>query len=191
MQKLPLFQADIFYMSNVGDATQISNLLNQIQEEKRVAPPTPNSNEGCWRSSKQWSDIDWLIEQVYKLAVQAQDHYMPLDSIFNRPKEKFRIEMWTNVNPTGTRNVFHSHKVANFSAVYYLQGTGTGKLRLANPANTLIDCNPVGPFTRDFEFDPRDGDLILWPAWVPHEVYTNPSSKDRINLAFDIYTNQI
>lgn len=191
MQKLPLFHADIFYTSNVGDATQVSDLLNQIKSEQGVAPPTPNSNEGCWRSGKQWNDIDWLLEKVFILASQAQNYYMSLDSIYNRPKEKFRIEMWTNVNSPGSRNIFHSHKVANFSAVYYLQGTGTGKLRLANPANILIDCNPVGPFTRDFEFDPKDGDLILWPAWVPHEVNVNQSSTERINLAFDIYTNQV
>jgi Xaa-Pro aminopeptidase len=32
----------------------------------------------------------------------------------------------------------------------------------------------------------QDGDLILWPAWVPHEVETNFSDRERVNIVFDI-----
>ena len=70
--------------------------------------------------------------------------------------------------------------------MYYLQGSGTGDLILANPANVLADCNLDAPYTHDMAFSPKDGDLILWPAWVPHEVEPNLSDKERINIAFNI-----
>ena len=50
----------------------------------------------------------------------------------------------------------------------------------------MTECNPSAPFTADIAINPRDGDLLLWPSWVPHEVDTNFSLKERINLAFDI-----
>ena len=33
---------------------------------------------------------------------------------------------------------------------------------------------------------PKDGLLILWPGWVPHEVEENKSDQQRINLAWGI-----
>ena len=35
-------------------------------------------------------------------------------------------------------------------------------------------------------FTPNDGDLIIWPGWIPHEVEENPASHERINFAFNI-----
>ena len=80
----------------------------------------------------------------------------------------------------------HNHTTAHFSAVYYAQAENTGELRFINPAFTLSNIISTGPFTRDFYMNPSDGDFILWPAWVPHEVETNFSNKDRVNIAFDI-----
>ena len=33
---------------------------------------------------------------------------------------------------------------------------------------------------------PKDGMLILWPAWVPHEVIENKSNRQRINIAWGL-----
>ena len=33
---------------------------------------------------------------------------------------------------------------------------------------------------------PKDGDLFIWPAWIPHKVDRNESDRQRINLAFNI-----
>ena len=32
----------------------------------------------------------------------------------------------------------------------------------------------------------KDGDLLIWPAWVPHFVEENKSNKQRINIASNI-----
>jgi hypothetical protein len=57
---------------------------------------------------------------------------------------------------------------------------------MSNPANKLSECNPGSPYTGDVYIDPKDGDLFLWPAWVPHEVDVNKSDKQRINIAFNL-----
>jgi len=188
MNRIPLYHADVFTLQNVGTDAEVNDLLKQIRDENIAHPDTTaRTNHGCWRSNKFWNNMNWLGTAVADLVDQAVDYYTTVDPTFKKPTGQHKFDLWTNVNDTGSRNVFHAHKTANFSAVYYLRAENTGNLRFANPANLLTDCNPAGPFTRDFYFTPKDKDLILWPAWMPHEVEPNPNSQVRVNIAFDIY----
>jgi len=183
---VPIFSADFFHRTKVG-LDKISQLQEEILTLRQSEPTVEHTNAGCWRSSQRYN-MPWLMDQVVSLANQAVEFYQNTDSVFrstykNRP---FTINYWTNVNSPGSRNVLHSHADSCFSCVYYIQATGTGDLRLLNPANLLGKLNRHSPFSRDFYFSPTEGDLVLWPAWVPHEVEPNLSNKDRINIAFDI-----
>jgi len=181
-----IFSADFFHRSNVG-LDNIAELREEILKIKQVESNIENTNIGCWRSAYRYN-IPWLMDQVISLTKEAIEFYQNRDSIFYQSyrNEPFKINYWTNVNLPGSRNVLHSHSQSTFSCVYYIQATGTGDLRLLNSANLLGDLNRKSPFTRDFYFSPKDTDLILWPAWVPHEVEPNLSNKDRINIVFDI-----
>ena len=61
-----------------------------------------------------------------------------------------------------------------------------GNLIFKNPANLLNDCGIKSPFTRNYKLEPKDGDLLVWPSWVPHEVDINNSDKQRINIAINV-----
>ena len=182
-----IFCADFFHRPNVG----VDNILNLQEEILKVRQQDDasiaNTNIGCWRSSYRYN-IPWLMDQVISLTNEAIEFYRHTDIVFSSSYQSnpFKIDYWTNVNSPGSRNVLHSHSQSSFSCVYYIQATGTGDIRLLNPANLLGDLNRKSPFTRDFYFSPTDADLILWPAWVPHEVEPNLSNKDRINIVFDI-----
>lgn len=187
MNRLPLFHSDVFAEENVGTQEQRQALIDQILADRAVSPTTVRTNANCWRSEKHWAGMDWLGKEVCDLADKAVEHYKQIDPSFTGPTKGYGLSVWTNVNDFGGRNDLHSHKNAIFSAVYYLQATGTGNLRFQNPANILVDCNPNSPFTREFCFGPNDGDLILWPSWVPHDVDNNFSEKQRINITFDVF----
>ena len=49
-----------------------------------------------------------------------------------------------------------------------------------------LECSNISPMTRSVAVQPEDGDLFVWPGWVPHEVVPNPSQRQRINIAFSI-----
>lgn len=184
-----LLRADLFVKHSVGSNEQHMSLLQQIRDEQRKNPEgDPNSNDGCWRTSARFNNIEWLIQEALTLFHEARSFYKTVNDgreiidIVTPPK----LNYWTNVNHPGSRNTLHNHVKSHFSCVFYLQGTNTGPLRMVNPANTMGECNFSAPFARDFYFHPKDGDLILWPSWVPHEVETNFSTDDRINVVFDI-----
>lgn len=187
MKSIPLYHSDVFMMPGVGTDDQVKNLLDQILLDHSQTASTARSNDLCWRSNKWWTDLDWLGQQVCELSDRACEHYAKIDVAFAQYIGKYKFASNTNVNEPGGRNVFHNHKTSVFSAVYYIQAEDTGPLRFVNPANTMTDCNPQSPFVRDFYFSPKDRDLILWPAWVPHEVEPNTSNKKRININFDIF----
>jgi len=151
-----IFSADFFHRPNIG-LDKINQLQAEILTAKKTESSTKYTNEGCWRSSLRYN-IPWLIDEVISLTNQAVAFYQDKDSIFRRAykNQPFKINYWTNVNSPGARNVLHSHEDSCFSCVYYIQATGTGDLRLLNPANLLGRANRTSPFTRDFYFSPKE-----------------------------------
>lgn len=191
--RLTLFRAEAFIKRNVGTLLEQQELVKRIRAGKDADPVgVGKSNYGCWRKNfdETWplTNVDWLYNSVNELLTSAVNFYAEEDYVYsNIPRSsELTVTSWANINQPGSRNTYHTHRGHHYVACYYLQGTETGDLVLANPANVLGDCNPEAPYTHDFSFSPKDGDLILWPAWVPHEVETNMSKRERINIAFNI-----
>jgi uncharacterized protein (TIGR02466 family) len=182
---ITLFKANLFCEKNIGSYSQKAELKDYVLDLKNKNPYPPDcTNENCWRFEN-ITIPQWLYSEIDKLVYKTYEFYKE-DNIFSRNKKNYNIYNWVNVNSSYSRNTLHSHSKAHLSGIYYLQGKSTGNLRLLNPANILGDCNPTAPYVRDFEFSPTDGDLILWPAWIPHEVEPNYSDLQRINIVFDI-----
>lgn len=182
---IPLLKSFLNVDSNIGTLEQRTELIQAIYNLKENTPTTDFSNDNCWRSSN-LNLPDWLQMSVDKQIKECYSQYKEDDVFSYSNRETYSYKHWVNVNAPGSRNVMHRHASAHLSCVYYLQGKDTGSLRICNPANILGDCNFSAPWVRDFAFTPNDGDLIMWPAWMPHEVETNLSSLDRVNIVFDI-----
>lgn len=191
---IPLVKADLF-VDKVGSEEQRAKILEQILNARRSdVNSMENTNEGCWRSTAQYDDIDWLIDGVTALCNKAINHYKEIDPAFaNKLSSVNQLKnyYWTNVNEPGSHNDIHSHKGYPFTACYYVQGTDTGFIEFVNESNVLNECNSISPFTTSYAFQPRDGELFLFPGWIPHKVLTNTSKRDRINISFNIwFTNE-
>lgn len=188
MQAITLQRADLL-LDNVGTAEQRQQLIKEIKNIQLEYPAgIARTNSQCWRWNNPCADINWLMLHIMRMLDNAVKFYNSEDKVFSAMDElEFaQIDYWANINEFGGRNTLHNHKTAQFSAVYYLQAENTGGLVFYNAADIMSDCNMGAPFTRQYRVQPKDGDLLLWPSWVPHEVETNFSAKERINLAFDI-----
>ena len=188
-----IFRADLFVNPGVGTVSQRQDIIQQIKIKQSQNPGMGFSNPGCFRIEDPCTHIDWLFDEINVLLTEAVNFYKQEDSVFSKlalTSNNPLVSWWANVNSPGSRNTFHTHKDDEFSCVYYLQGTGTGDLRFPNPANVLGDCCKTSPFTRDFLFSPQDGDLVIFPSWMPHEVEPNLSNRERINIAFNFKVTQ-
>ena len=165
------------------------DLRRQILETKNTeGTALTENNPNCWRSNANYQNLDWLMKATQELTMRAAEYYFEMDEFFKGyvTQKRININYWTNVNDPGGGNVLHTHEKDCFAAVYYLDAEDTGLIHFSNPANVLNQCNRQSPFTRAMSLPPEDNSLILWPAWIPHEVEVNHSNKQRINLAFSI-----
>ena len=189
---MPLFHCDLFIKEDVGTDEQREDLKKQILQAKEDNRGTQGGgNPGCWRSNATYN-MDWLYETMRVLSNEANKVYFETDPVFKSQvisctNRDFGI--WTNINDVGSKNVLHTHVEDIWAAIYYVQSEGTGNLVFLNPANTLMTCNQKAPFVRNSVIVPKDGMLVLWPGWMPHEVEENKSNQQRINLAWGINYN--
>ena len=187
-----LYHSDLFKKSDVGTKKQRKVLLDKINylKENNIDIAS-GSNEGCFRTSYEYGEeLDWLREEIGQLTQDICKFYTSKEPQFQNmmteQTQQIHLSIWTNVNEPGSTNVLHSHKGVSFACTYNLQTEGTGNLIFKNPANLLNDCDIKSPFTRNYKIEPKDGDLLVWPSWVPHEVDINNSDKQRINIAINV-----
>ena len=188
----PLYYCDLFTKKNVGTKKQRKDLLDKIHYlKKNNIGEADGSNEGCFRSNYEYGEeLDWLRKEITEFTKEICGYYTSRDKHFetllSQQTQKCDLSIWTNVNEPGSINDLHTHKSETFACTYNLQTAGTGYLTFKNPANVLNDCHYKSPFTRAHRVEPQDGDLLIWPAWVPHLVERNESNKQRINIAINI-----
>ena len=187
-----LYHSDLFKKSDVGTKKQRKVLLDKINylKENNIDIAS-GSNPGCFRTSYEYGEeLDWLREEIGQLTQYICKFYVSKEPMFQslmtEQTQQIHLSIWTNVNEPGSTNVLHSHKGVSFACTYNLQTEGTGNLIFKNPANLLNDCDIKSPFTRNYKIEPKDGDLLVWPSWVPHEVDINNSDKQRINIAINV-----
>ena len=100
--------------------------------------------------------------------------------------------MWAMINGPETHNKLHSHPHNYLSGAFYLQvPENSGKLTFHNPHPQSEVLAPPMKTDQSIHLAPRVGwqpkvkDLLIFPAWLNHEVEINNSKEDRIMLSFN------
>jgi len=100
---------------------------------------------------------------------------------------------WFNINDSRQcMNSEHVHSEV-FSGVFYLLAPEeSGKLKIKNPAlNPLWKgcslANEKNNFTGEsIKIEPEEGNIILFPSYLPHSVETNNHDEERISISFNL-----
>ena len=100
---------------------------------------------------------------------------------------------WMNINDTRQcMNAEHVHGDV-FSGVFYLQAPDeSGKLALRNPAINRMwtGCylaSKKSEFTAEsINIKPVEGNILLFPSYLPHSVETNNHDEERISISFNL-----
>lgn len=100
---------------------------------------------------------------------------------------------WLNVNDSRQcMNAEHVHGDV-FSGVFYLKAPeGSGKLTICNPGINRMwqGCtlaSQKNQFTGEsIRIEPEEGNIILFPSYVPHSVEPNDHDDERISISFNL-----
>ena len=110
----------------------------------------------------------------------------------------WKINAWANINRAGNTNDMHTHAGSYWSGVYYVDDGGVevgGALELMDPRGVLpmmyaplVRIGIKGCLTAGASetFQPKTGNMVLFPAWLFHAVQPYLGDGVRISVAFNL-----
>ncbi len=105
--------------------------------------------------------------------------------------------MWANINNPGSYNKQHIHPNSQWSGVYYVKvPKNSGRLFVEDPRpgpNIVMPRRVDGlpkALWRIVAYPPIEGQMIMFPAWLPHGVEINKSKEKgekgaRVSVSFN------
>jgi uncharacterized protein (TIGR02466 family) len=155
-----------------------------------------NANASCWMGRPQENGgftpaIETLL--ITKILEACDKYYDALPKPTNMhtlntnylDKSEWHVRAWCNVNDPDSENFMHSHPGKIISGVIYFQAEETGCLEFVSHNYLYKLSNPAWPFHGTSVYEPKDGDMLLFPSYLLHRIQRNTSNKQRINMAFD------
>jgi len=204
----PLFATPLIIFDVPRAAEMNRELRLIIERREREQPSTQHSNQGGWQST--WDMDQWGGAPAIRLLSIGRNvaNRVTTDRQGNAGQGPhpgyfavtWRANMWANVNRTGHGNEFHCHRGAYWSGVYYVDDGGIdadpsleGELEFMDPrgpvptmlAPHLGVAMPGGLATSE-RVRPKAGRLVMFPAWIMHQVRPYRGDATRISVAFNL-----
>ena len=164
--------------------------LSTVKKYKEQNPSIQKSNIAGYHSPETLQGVEELNPLFTYICQMAYCAIKDLD--FN-DCDIALTSAWLNINDT--RQCMNSEHVHGdvFSGVFYLQAPEeSGKLNIRNiginrmwSGSKLISSK--NQFTAEsIHIEPVEGNIILFPSYLPHSVETNNHDEERISIAFNL-----
>ena len=185
----PLFK---YKLNNFKELNKhLSNYIYQLKDEDKDG--LSRSNKGGWHSKNFKLGIKDSIQQRFALEVQKNILDVFKNYGWKTNNVQIRIkEMWAIINKNEDFNVLHSHPNCYLSAAYYVKAPkNCGKFEIECPNIAKLNSFPAIEKPTDLNIrvvslDINEGDLLLFPGYLPHKVAKNESGEDRIVISFNV-----
>jgi uncharacterized protein (TIGR02466 family) len=183
MKEIQLYPTRIYHENVLN--IEYNSLLLQIALELMESSGKVNdaSVRNGWQSDKNIYDhklfhplCDYILNKSKKTLLKEKN------------STPYITSMWLNVHSQHGFNHAHVHSGGWYSGVYYLQCTDkTGNITFLDPRpGAEMSFYHKSIESNNHSIRPKTGDLILFPAWLPHLVEPNKDTQNRISVAFNI-----
>lgn len=188
---------------DLPDGAQLNAaLIPALLKREAEQPSKSHSTLGGWQST--WDVDKWAGVPAIKLLAIARNiaNRSTVDRAGNPVSIAWQTNMWANINRSGHGNEFHTHPGSYWSGVYYVDDGGIsadpslgGELEFMDPrgpapamyAPHLAFALPGGlSVGTNQTIVPKAGRLVMFPAWVLHQVRPYRGAAQRISIAFNL-----
>ena len=150
------------------------------------------SNQGGWHSEENLYQLDnpetqWLAKRIVQIAAQG------IKEVAKTEVKVQMVAMWANINEAGDWNAPHHHLPADWSGVFWarteIEKRREGDKKVRDGDLLLFDPLPMARRFRrasTISFQPKDGTLLLFPAYLMHMVAPHMSDEHRISVSFNL-----
>jgi len=189
-------------ISDLPDAAALNaDLRTVIVQREATHHGTKHSNLGGWQSD--WDMDRWGGAAAIKLLAVGRNiaNRITSDRQGNPVAPTWKANMWANVNRSGHGNEFHSHPGSFWSGVYYVDDGGIDGDPALGGELEFMDPRGPGPamYAPHLAFGkaglsvganetvrPKAGRLVMFPAWLLHQVRPYGGNAERISIAFNL-----
>ena len=193
-QILKLFPQPVFKYKVKNFETLNRELLEFIYDlHKKDNVGLKKSNINGWHSKS--FDLNDLEGLPYKFLTQITDNIKDVFKHYGWVYDTNKVKctsMWSIINKKGSFNIEHIHSNNYLSAAYYVKAPKEcGKFKALTPniitrnffpkSNGITELNAVTA-----KINVAEGDLLIFPAYLPHSVEENKSDEDRVIISFNI-----
>ncbi len=147
-----------------------------------LTPGTSRQTDANLHMIPEMAPLTGEIEKAIKLVLEF------LEVVY----ERARITgCWANINAMHTSHREHVHPNNFLSGVYYVQAdAGADNFNIDDPRPQRHMIKPrviqSTPFNAaHFKLGVKPGDMLVFPAWLPHSVDFNRSQRVRISVSFN------
>ena len=178
--------------NHVKHNEELSNYIYDLQSKDTKGLKKSNING--------WHSPDFNLKDkdgtAYKFLVTLQPYIMDVFSSYGwvyNPQKVFFSGMWAIINKKGSFNTEHIHPNSNLSAAYYVKAPDNcGEFKVSNPHAISRDKfperdNPTELNRLIAKHKVEEGDLLIFPSYLPHSVLPNESEEDRIVVSFNLW----
>jgi len=108
------------------------------------------------------------------------------------PNKQRVVAMWSIINKKNSYNVRHNHQNCYLSAAYYIKKPeNSGDINFYDPKESKTYRFPevekhTSYSAQSITIKPEEGDLLIFPSYLYHEVGVNLSNEERVVVSFNI-----
>jgi len=170
---------------------ELSEYIYKLRDEDRNG--LERSNKGGWHSKNFELTIEDSTQK--KFAIIAQPYILKVFQNYGWKTENKNIrikEMWAIINEEGNFNVLHTHPNCYLSAAYYVKAPEKcGRFQIENPNIAKRNFYPEIKIKNELNLQVAgieidEGDLLIFPGYLPHKVKANQSDEDRVVISFNV-----
>ena len=185
----PVFKYQVDNFKKINE--ELTKYIYELNKKDNIG--VNKSNINGWHSrSFDFNEKENVPNKFYShINSYIEDVFSKLGWEYDKTKIKC-TSMWAIINKKGNFNIEHTHPNNYLSAAYYVKAPDNcGNFKATNP-NILSrhiraktkQANELNSNSASIKIN--EGDLLIFPAYLPHSVEENKSNEDRVIVSFNI-----
>ena len=170
---------------------ELSNYIYKLYEVDSKG--VDRSNRGGWHSKT--FELNDKNSIQFKFALELQKYILKTFTNLGWKTENQNIrirEMWAIINKKDDFNVVHTHPNSLLSAAYYVKAPNNcGRFQIEDLNIVKRHASPLIANQNELNMnvaglEVTEGDLLIFPGYLPHKVARNETDDDRIVISFNV-----
>ena len=165
-----------------------ANLVAELVELRKSTGYT-NPDNNAWQSRGNLYQLEAFqpLTECMNAASKRVLEFMKVDYA-----DFVITDSWANINPGGHSHKAHTHPNNYLSGVYYVRAPeGSGDIEFLDPRPQALVLQPrvkqPTPYTAwKHPVAAQEGQLLMFPSWLQHQVQENRSDEERISISFNV-----